>query len=62
MKEAQAVGMMTVYHNYLITNLVSIQKEDYLKSIFNKWFPFLTLKGHIIHKDPKEFQLPYLFN
>ena len=23
MKEAQAVGMMTAYHNYLITNMVS---------------------------------------
>ena len=24
MKAAQAVGMMTAYHNYLITNMVSI--------------------------------------
>ena len=24
MKEAQAVGMMTAYHNYLITNMVRL--------------------------------------
>ena len=28
MKEAQAVGMMTAYHNYLITNMVSIQNKN----------------------------------
>ena len=28
MKEAQAVGMMTAYHNYLITNMVRSKRED----------------------------------
>ena len=28
MKEAQAVGMMTAYHNYLITNMVRSVKEN----------------------------------
>ena len=26
MKEAQAVGMMTAYHNYLITNMVRMEE------------------------------------
>jgi hypothetical protein len=28
MKEAQAVGMMTAYHNYLITNMVRYDEEN----------------------------------
>ena len=33
MKEAQAVGMMTAYHNYLITNMVGIEEIFEKKTI-----------------------------